>query len=152
MLNFLKKLFAKKLVIKIKYFHPIAKIAQIEKGNWIDLKSTINIKYVAGDRIMIPLGVAMKLPEGYEAHLAPRSGTFKKYGLIETNSVGVIDNSFSGNGDQWHMPCYALTDGYISKGDRICQFRIMEIMPEVEIEEVCELEDEDRGGFGSTGK
>lgn len=152
MLNFLKKLFTKKLVIKIKYFHPIAKIAQIEKGNWIDLKSTINIKYVAGDRIMIPLGVAMKLPEGYEAHLAPRSGTFKKYGLIETNSVGVIDNSFSGNGDQWHMPCYALNDGYISKGDRICQFRIIEIMPEVEVEEVCELEDEDRGGFGSTGK
>ena len=101
---------------------------------------------------LIPLGVGMILPEGYEAHLAPRSGTFKNYGIIQTNHVGVIDESYCGNNDEWKYPAYALRDTVIHKGDRICQFRIMEKQPEIEFVEVAALKDKDRGGFGSTGK
>ena len=93
----------------------------------------------------------MKLPDGYEAHIVPRSSTFKKWGLIQTNHMGVIDNSYSGNNDQWHMPVLATRDTDIRLNDRICQFRIVENQPEIEFEEVESLDDKDRGGFGSTG-
>jgi len=138
--------------IKIKYWpETTLKIKQIEKGNWIDLRAYSNIRMEAGEHMLIPLGIAMKLPDNYEAHLSPRSSTFKNYGILMANSVGVIDASYSGNNDQWMFSAYATRDTFISKGDRICQFRIMEIQPEIEFEEVDSLDEVDRGGFGSTG-
>ena len=105
-----------------------------------------------GQFALIPLGVGMVLPEGYEAHIAPRSSTFKNWKILQVNSVGVVDNSYSGDADQWMMPVFATEDTEIKKNDRICQFRIIEKMPEIEIEEVEHLNDKSRGGFGSTGQ
>lgn len=139
--------------IKIKYFdNEIDKIAKVDKGDWIDLRAAKEVTLKAGEYALIPLGVGMKLPEGYEAHVVPRSSTFKNFGVIQTNSHGVIDESYCGDNDQWHFPAFALRDTVIHKNDRICQFRIDKKQPEVAFEEVDHLEDQDRGGFGSTGK
>ena len=105
----------------------------------------------AGSFRLIRLGVGMILPDGYEAHVAPRSSTVKNFGIIQTNSPGVIDNSYSGEEDEWRMPAYALRDTVIRKNDRICQFRIVEKQPALTFEIVEHLNDESRGGFGSTG-
>ena len=142
------------LKIKIKYFSDkIEKRRYIEKkSDWIDLRAAKDIELKAGDYALIPLGVAIKLPHGYEAHVVPRSSTFKNFGIIQTNSMGVIDESYCGNNDQWYMPVYAIRDTNIRINDRICQFRIMEHQPTVVFDEVSKLEDSDRGGFGSTGK
>lgn len=141
--------------IKIKYFNKnIDKLKYIggaEKSNWIDLRAAETVILKAGDFALVPLGIAMKLPEGYEAHIAPRSSTFKNYGIIMTNSVGVVDTKFSGDNDQWRMPVYATRDTVIKENDRICQFRIVKCQPEIEFKEVEKMEDTDRGGFGSTG-
>jgi len=137
--------------IQIKYWPDTEKISKIQKGNWIDLRASEHAEIKAGEHVLIPLGVAMKLSDGYEAHISPRSSTFKNYGILMTNSVGVIDNSYSGNNDQWMFSAYATRDTFIYRGDRICQFRIMEIQPEIEFEEVDNLDSVDRGGFGSTG-
>lgn len=138
--------------IKIKYFDSAAtRIEKIEKGNWIDLRAAKDMAISAGTSAMIPLGIAMQLPEGYEAHVLPRSSTFKKWGIIQTNSCGIIDTSYCGNDDEWMMPVYAVRDTNIRKGDRVCQFRIIESQPEIDFIEVKELEGENRGGFGSTG-
>ena len=142
-----------KKVIKIKYFDDeIVRIEKINKGDWIDLRSRENLEYLAGSYFEIPTGIGMKLPEGYEALIAPRSSTFKNYGFIIVNSPGVVDNSFSGNEDEWKIVAYALRDGNINKNDKIAQFRIIENMPELEFEVVDSLDEESRGGFGSTGK
>ena len=139
--------------IRIKYFcNDIEKIQKIDKGDWIDLRAAETVEMKAGEFRLIPLGVGMILPEGYEAHLAPRSSTYKNFGIIQTNSVAVIDESYCGDNDQWRYPAYALRDTVIHKGDRICQFRIMKKQPEIEFIEVDALKDTDRGGFGSTGK
>lgn len=142
------------LKIQIKYFDKeIDKIKKIEKGDWIDLRAAETVVLKAGEFRLIPLGIGMKLPEGYEAHVVPRSSTFKNFGIIETNSCGIIDESYCGDNDQWFLPAYALRDTMILKNDRICQFRIMEKMPDnVEYEEVEYLDSINRGGFGSTGK
>lgn len=137
--------------IKIKYFTDIEKIAKIEKGDWIDLRAAEDVTLKAGEFKLIPLGVAMELPTGYEAHMVPRSSTYKKFGIIQTNHQAVIDESYCGDNDQWLYPAYALRDTEIHKGDRICQFRIMEKQPNIEFEEVEQLGNEDRGSFGSTG-
>lgn len=137
--------------IKIKYFTDIEKIAKIEKGDWIDLKAAEDVTLKAGEFKLIPLGVAMELPTGYEAHMVPRSSTYKKFGIIQTNHQAVIDESYCGDNDQWLYPAYALRDTEIHKGDRVCQFRIMEKQPNIEFEEVEQLGNEDRGSFGSTG-
>lgn len=140
------------LDIKIVYHNPnLQYIEKIDKGDWIDLRASKAYHLMPGEFALIDLGVSMKLPEGYEAHIAPRSSTFKNYGIIQTNSVGVIDNSYSGTNDIWMMPVYATRDTYIKVNDRICQFRIIEKMPEVNIVEVNSLDDVNRGGFGSTG-
>ena len=140
------------LKIKVKYFYKnLEKLNKISKGDWIDLRSAVDIHLAAGQTAFIPLGVGMILPEGYEAHIAPRSSTFKNWGILQTNSVGVVDNSYSGDNDQWMMAVYATRDTEIKKGDRICQFRIMEKMPELDIEEVEHLNEESPGAFGSTG-
>ncbi len=140
--------------IQIKYFtDKIEKLTYIDgKSDWIDLRAAKEMELKAGEYAMIPLGVAMKLPEGYEAHIVPRSSTYKNYGLIQTNHMGVVDESYCGDNDQWHMPVYALRDTMIHVNDRICQFRIMEHQPKIVFEEVEELNAPDRGGFGSTGK
>ena len=139
--------------IYIKYFsQDIERIEKISKGDWIDLRAAADLEFKAGEFKLIPLGVGMILPEGYEAHVAPRSSTYKNFGIIQTNSIGVIDNSYCGEKDEWKMAAYALRDTVIHKNDRICQFRIMEKQPEFEFVEVEHLKEESRGGFGSTGK
>ena len=140
------------MVIRIKYFDGAIRLKKISKGNWIDVYSNKDIFVEEGERAMIPLGFALELPNGWEAHLAPRSSTFKSWGIIQTNSVGVVDDTYIGDNDQWHMPVYALRDTVIHVNDRICQFRIMEHQPKIVFEEVEALSAPDRGGFGSTGK
>ena len=139
--------------IRIKYFHPeMEKLTYIDgKSDWIDLRCAQRTELKAGDFKLIPLGVAMALPEGYEAHVVPRSSTFKKWGILQVNSMGVIDNSYCGDNDQWMMPVYATRDTVLEFGDRICQFRIMQNQPQLTFCEVERLEGADRGGFGSTG-
>lgn len=138
--------------IKIKYFDKtIEKIEKIEQGDWIDLRAAEDIELKAGEFKLIKLGVGMILPKGYEAHVVPRSSTFKNFGVIQTNHCGIIDESYCGNNDQWRFPAYALRDTVIHQNDRICQFRIIEKQPQVQFVEVEHLSDTDRGGFGSTG-
>ncbi|MGN7324903.1 dUTP diphosphatase [Bacillus altitudinis] len=138
--------------IKVKYLDETqARISKIEKGDWIDLRAAEDVVMGKEEFKLIPLGVAMELPEGYEAHVVPRSSTFKHFGIIQTNSMGVIDESYKGDNDFWFFPAYALRDTQIKKGERICQFRIMEKMSEVELIEVDHLGNDDRGGHGSTG-
>ncbi|MGG2091362.1 dUTP diphosphatase [Bacillus sp. S13(2024)] len=142
----------KQLQIKIKYADSsLTRITKIEKGDWIDLRVADTVELKQNEFKLIPLGVAMELPEGYEAHVVPRSSTFKNFGIIETNSMGIIDESYKGDNDFWFFPAYALRDTKIEKGERICQFRIIEKMPEIELVEVEHLDNEDRGGHGSTG-
>ena len=129
----------------------MGKIENLEVGDWYDLRSAETVEMQAGEFKLISLGVSMKLPEGYEAHMAPRSSTFKKWGILQTNSVAVIDNSYSGTNDIWKYPALAIRDTTIYEGDRICQFRIMKKQPEIEFIEVDELDSVDRGSFGSTG-
>ena len=122
------------------------------KSDWIDLRAAEDVVLSKGEFRLIPLGVAMELPKGYEAHIVPRSSTFKNFGIIQTNHQGVVDCSYCGDDDQWFMPVYAVRDTEIHVNDRICQFRIMENQPKIEFEEVSHLTGECRGGFGSTGK
>lgn len=129
----------------------IVRIEKIAQGDWIDLRAAERVELKTGDFRLISLGVSMRLPAGYEAHIAPRSSTFKKWGILQANSVGVVDESYCGESDLWMMPVYATRDTVIEKNDRICQFRIIPKMPEVELIETDHLDGENRGGFGSTG-
>ncbi len=140
--------------IKIKYFSDkIEKLRYIDgKSDWIDLRCAEEISLKKGEFKLIPLGIGMKLPKGYEAHVVPRSSTFKNFGIIQTNHMGVIDYTYSGDNDQWFMPVYAVRDTEIHVNDRVCQFRVMENQPAIEFDEVDHLDETDRGGFGSTGK
>lgn len=138
--------------IKIKYFtDKIDKIKKIDKGDWIDLRSAETVELKAGESKLIPLGVAMQLPKGYEAHIVPRSSTYKNFGIIQTNHQAVIDESYCGDNDQWFYPALAERDTIINANDRICQFRIMEKQPPINFEEVDTLGNKNRGGIGSTG-
>ncbi|MEE1305922.1 MAG: dUTP diphosphatase [Agathobacter sp.] len=139
--------------IRIKYFtEAIDKLDYIDgKSDWIDLRASEDVALKAGEFKLIPLGVAMELPQGYEAHIVPRSSTFKTWGIIQTNSMGVVDCSYCGDNDMWRMPVYATRDVEIHANDRICQFRIMKNQPKINFEEVEHLGNSDRGGFGSTG-
>lgn len=140
------------LDIKIVYHNKsMPKLGKIDVGDWIDLRASVGGYFKKGDFALIDLGVSMKLPDGYEAHVAPRSSTFKNWGIIQTNSVGIIDNSYSGTNDIWKMPCYFTRDAEIKPGDRICQFRLVKKMEAPTFTEVNKLDDIDRGGFGSTG-
>lgn len=138
--------------IKVKYHdHEIEKLCKIEKGDWVDMRAAENVEMKQGDYKLISLGVSMELPTGYEGHLAPRSSTYKNFGIICANSFGIIDESYCGDNDIWHFPAIALRDTTIHKGDRICQFRIIRKMPKVNFIEVEELGNPDRKGIGSTG-
>ena len=157
--------------LKIRYFEGAKKLEKFSHGNWIDVYANKDVFVEKNSRAMIPLGFALELPKGWEGHLAPRSSTFKTWGVIQTNSVGVVDDTYIGNEDQWHMPVYCLdpkdrieedvkgsdykkvTHGsWIRKGDKIGQFRIMPVMPEISFVEVESLDNTNRGGFGTTGK
>ena len=144
-------------IIQIRYHddfpgEPLEKIEIFEQGDWIDLRTAEDVDLKAGEFKLISLGVSMKLPEGYEAHIVPRSSTFLKYGIIQTNHMGVIDNSYSGDNDIWHFPALAMRDTHIPKNTRICQFQITWKMDHVVLVEVEHLDGPDRGGFGSTGE
>lgn len=142
--------------IKIKYFSKdIDKLSFVGgrgKSDWIDLRSAEDIELKKGEFHLIPLGVGMKLPKGYEANIVPRSSTYKNFKILQTNCYAVIDNSYSGNEDQWMMPVVAMEDTVIHKNDRICQFRINKIQRMIKLEEVENLDDISRGGIGSSGK
>lgn len=167
--------------IKVKYHNPNCKFEFIDKGEWIDLRASETIHFeapyantlnggrnkrdVVFDFKLIPLGFAMKLPEGFEAHIAPRSSTYKSWGLTQTNSIGVVDSSFSGNDDVWRLPVIAHRDTCVLEGERVCQFRIMPSQKasiwtkikwlftnKIEFVEVDDLCNNNRNGFGSTGK
>lgn len=138
--------------LKIKYHNKeLVHIEKTEAGDWIDLRAAEDVEMKKGEFKLISLGVSIKLPDGYEAHVVPRSSTYKNFKIIQTNHCGIIDNSYCGEGDIWKFPAFALADTVIHKNDRICQFRIMEKQPTFNIVEVDHMEDKDRGGIGSTG-
>ncbi len=139
------------LKILIKYHADITHIEKLSVGDWIDLRSAEDVFLKKGEFKIISLGVSMKLPEGYEAHVVPRSSTYKRYKVLQCNSCGIIDNSYCGNDDIWGMPVLATEDTVIPKDTRICQFRIVKTMPKVEFVETDEFGNANRGGFGSTG-
>lgn len=140
------------LQIKVKYLSDkIDKIQKIKVGDWIDLRAAIDVELKKGQQFSIPLGIAMELPKGYEAWLTSRSSMAKNFKIQHTDDLGIIDNSYCGDNDEWKLPVIALEDVVIPANSRICQFRIHEVMPEVEILEVETLGNPDRGGLGSTG-
>lgn len=140
--------------IRIKYFsQDMKRLSYIGgKCDWIDLRASERVELKKGEFALVPLGVAMQLPKGYEAHVVPRSSTFRNYGILQTNGCGIIDGAYCGDQDMWRMPVYATRDAVIEKNDRICQFRIVKNQPEVLFEECERLVSEGRGGFGSTGR
>ena len=140
--------------LKIRYLSDkIEKLRFIDgKSDWIDLRSAEEVNMKAGEARLISLGIAVQLPKGYEAHVVPRSSTFKNFGLLQTNSCGLIDGSYCGDNDQWFFPALAMRDTEIHVNDRICQFRIMEHQPQIIFEETEKLDGKDRGGFGTTGR
>ena len=138
--------------IRIKYVRDVEQITQLSIGDWTDLRAAETVELQAGEYKLIPLGVAMELPTGYEAIVAPRSSTFKHHGILLANSIGVIDNSYCGDGDEWNFLAYATRDVVIRKNERICQFRIQKNQPKVKFEVVESLDNDDRGGIGSTGR
>jgi len=137
--------------IKIKYHTDITEIKQKENSDWIDLRAAENINIQKNSFALIPLGISMELPKGYEAHIVPRSSTFKNFGIIQTNHCGIVDESYNGDNDQWFFPAYSFKGSEINKGDRICQFRVVKKQPKLNFTVVETLGDKDRGGFGSTG-
>ena len=140
-----------KIRINIKYTRGVQPIEPIEIGDWVDLRAAEDVTIKKGECAIIPLGVAMELPEGYEAYIAPRSSTFKKFGLLCANSIGIIDNSYRG---EWSFAAYAITDTKVNKNDRIAQFRIIRNQPSLEFNAVDEIDTNTargEGGFGSTG-
>ena len=137
--------------LRVRYLADITPIKYITGGDWIDLRTAYDIHMARGEFKYIPLGVAIEIPKGYEAIVVPRSSTYSRYGIIQTNSIGVIDESYCGDGDEWKLPAYAIHGTDIPKDTRIAQFRIIKHQPEFEIEVVSELGNENRGGFGSTG-
>lgn len=137
--------------IKVKYFTDIPDLFIHDDGDWVDLRAAKDIVMRAGDYRAIPLGVAMELPKGYEAIVAPRSSTFKRYGIMAANGIGIIDESYKGDDDQWHFLAYATRDTVIQKGNRICQFRIIKHQPGIGFKMVTRLKNRSRGGLGSTG-
>ena len=137
--------------IEIKYLSDqIDRLEKLPQGDWIDLRTAEVVELKAGEFRLLPLGVAMRLPEGYEAHMVPRSSLYRKYGILQANHCGIIDNSYCGDGDQWMFPALAMRDTRIPRNERICQFRIQKVQPALRFVEVEHLSPVDRGGFGST--
>ena len=140
------------LELKIKYHNDdLIRLKPLVNGDWVDLRAAEEVSLNAGEFKLISLGISVQLPKGYEAHIVPRSSTFMNFGIIQTNHYGVIDESYCGDNDIWKFPAYALRDTKIHINDRICQFRLYEHQPSLELKEVSKLNGQDRGGFGSTG-
>lgn len=140
------------MIIDIKYHADIEPLQKTDTGDWIDLRVAEDVELKAGEFKIIPLGVSMKLPEGYEAVIIPRSSTFKHWGILQTNHFGLIDNSYCGDNDVWMFPALATRDVVIEKNSRICQFRIQKKMDDITFQTVDSLGSCNRGGFGSSGK
>lgn len=143
--------------IDIKYFpnsrgEKVKEIFSVPKGDWVDLRAAEEVTMKKGELRMIPLGVGMVLPDGYEAWVLPRSSTPRRFGIISANSMGIIDNSYNGNDDQWGFMAYAIRDTVIRKDDRICQFRVIRNQPRLWFKAVTRLKEISRCGFGSTGR
>lgn len=137
--------------IDVKYLPKAHHLESVEWGSWIDLYTYEEVILKQGDQKYINLGVAMKLPEGYEAIMAPRSSTFKNWGILQSNGIGVIDSTYCGDNDIWMFPAYATKNITIPAGTRICQFRIQQEQPSIEFNVVESLGTENRGGLGSSG-
>lgn len=150
-MNFLSKLFPKELKLRMRPHHNGSCMISSVKGDWIDLVITESKTYKAGDTVTVDFGMSVELPKGYEAHILPRSSTFENTGLLLTNSMGIIDNSYCGDDDIWKAKFYATRDGYISKGQRLCQFRVVKNQKPISVETVRVLGNSSRGGYGSTG-
>lgn len=142
----------RRVKLRVKYLADITPISKFSIGDWVDLRTAKEVHLKAGDYLAIPLGVAMQLPKGFEAIVAPRSSTFEYYGVIQTNGIGVIDERYCGDNDEWHFPVYATKDVVIPKNTRVCQFRLLKHQPSFALIEVLMLGNTDRGSFGSTGK
>lgn len=139
--------------LKVRYHGSnMCKIEKIKQGDWVDLRTANTTEIKKGEFKLIPLGISVQLPRGYEAHIVPRSSTYKNYKVIQTNGIGIIDESYNGDDDQWMMPVYALEDTVIPFNERVCQFRVVKKMDEIEFVTVDKLNNSNRGGFGSTGK
>lgn len=136
--------------IKIQYWPGMPHLEVNPNGSWIDLYTREDVTLQSGEFAIIPLGVAMKLPEGYEANFVPRSSTFKRYKVLQTNAFSVIDPTYCGPGDEWGYPVYATFPVVIPKGTRLCQFRINKVQPHIIFDEVASLAAENRGGFGTS--
>ena len=137
-------------IVKIKYFDKT--LPELEcHGDWIDLYNKEEVSLKVSEHKLIDLNVAVKLPKGYEAHILPRSSTFKNYGLLIANSMGVVDNAYCGDNDEWKLSAIATKEITIPKGSRIAQFRIIPSQ-NVKLKTVENLGGIDRGGFGSSGK
>lgn len=138
--------------IKIKYHDTeLERCKVIEQGNWIDLRAAETVYMKKGEFKIINLGISIKIRSDYEAYIVPRSSTYKRYGVIQANGIGIIDSSYCGNNDILGFPCIALRDTVIKKNDRICQMRVQKAMGNVQLYETEIMTDENRGGFGSTG-
>lgn len=147
----IKELVKPALDTRVKYLRDVQPIEVIKKGDWIDLRAGKDILMFKGEYRRIPLGVAIELPKGYEALMAARSSTFEKYGVIMVNGIAIMDESYCGDNDEWHFLAYATKDTFISKNERICQFRVIEHQPELNLITADKLGNADRGGIGSTG-
>ena len=144
-------------LIRVKYHSDnVPHLEMSEVGDWIDLYTAEEVTMEAGDFKLISLGVSMQLPFGYEAHIVPRSSTFKKWSIIQANSIGIIDSTYCGDNDVWMFPAIALDNVTIPAETRICQFRIVPTMRhdvgDIEFVSCEHLDNVDRGGFGSTGE
>ena len=139
-------------VLKVKYHTDIDPIGQVDGSDWIDLRSAEDVLLQAGQYKRISLGISVELPEGYEAHILPRSSTFEKYGILLVNGAGIVDNSYRGDNDIWQFPAYATRDCFIHRNARICQFRIVKNQENLSIQTVEVLGNADRKGFGHSGE
>ena len=142
-------------IIKVRYHKELCPdLIEMEKspiGDFIDLRAAETVELYRGDFKLISLGISVQLPKGYHAEIVPRSSTYKNFGIIMSNSIGIVDESYCGDNDIWMFPAIALKDTVIYTNDRICQFRVVKNR-DIKIEVVDELENKDRGGIGSTGK
>lgn len=123
------------------------------KTEWFDARCAEDVTMNKGEYRLLSLGVTIKIPDGWEIIIAPRSSTYKQFGVILANSIGVIDNAYGNDeADILRFPAIAMRDTHIRKNDRICQFRFQRVQPKVSLLEVNHIRGVARGGVGSTGR
>lgn len=136
--------------IIVRYMEGASKLER--HGAWIDLACSEDVSMKQGDVRIIPFGINVKMPEGFEGIIAPRSSTCLKHGILMANSIGIIEKEYCGNDDVWGFVAYAVRDTFIPAGTRIAQFRIQPMMPEINVIETDDMGCASRGGYGSTGE